>query len=316
MAVADYRHPGTANPDLRGIGTEVRWYGLQTADIDRDPMSNTVPDPDEFDQIRWAYRHLEHPSFAARLSNVIGTPIEKTLNLLPTGWHQRVDRAARSSIGRAVRAAIRTLEPTTPAVEHQARDRFHKIAAATTGAIGGLFGPLALIIELPVVTLFMLRSIADIAHSEGEDLGSMDTRLACVEVFALGGRSAEDDATDTGYYGIRATLAFHFAGVVDFRGSTVRGIPAGMDLIRGIAGRFGAVVSDEAALQLVPVIGAVSGALLNLIFMQHFQDVARGHFILRRLERKYGSEAVRHAYGRAGREEAHAARGFSPLEGW
>jgi hypothetical protein len=38
-------------------------------------------------------------------------------------------------------------------------------------------------IELPVSTVIMLRSIADIARSEGEDL-SDPRRLPCVQVFA------------------------------------------------------------------------------------------------------------------------------------
>jgi hypothetical protein len=33
----------------------------------------------------------------------------------------------------------------------------------------------------------------------------------------------------------------------------------------------------------------------NLLFIDHFQDVARGHFIVRRLERAYGAETVRAA---------------------
>jgi hypothetical protein len=48
--------------------------------------------------------------------------------------------------------------------------------------------------------------------------------------------------------------------------------------------------------QGVPVIGALGGATINVLFADHFQDVARGHFAVRRLERKYGNEAVRTAY--------------------
>ena len=47
---------------------------------------------------------------------------------------------------------------------------------------------------------------------------------------------------------------------------------------------------------LVPGIGAAAGAGLNLMFMDHFQDVSRGHFIVRRLERCHGAEAVHTAW--------------------
>jgi len=43
------------------------------------------------------------------------------------------------------------------------------------------------VVELPISTAMMLRSIADIAHSQGEDLEDMEARLSCLEVFALGG---------------------------------------------------------------------------------------------------------------------------------
>jgi hypothetical protein len=267
----------------------------------------------ELEQLRRAYRYLEHPSFAARLSNVIGTPIEQTLKLLPRRWHRHLNKAAEFSIRQAMHAAVKTLDTHAAPAAHDAR---HKLAAFAVGAVGGFFGPIALAAELPVITLLMLRSIADIARSEGEDLATFDARLACVAVFALGGRSNDDDATDIGYYGLRSTLSFHFAGIADYGGASSLSVPAGVELIRGIAARFGVVVSDEAAVQMVPVAGAVSGALINLVFMQHFQDVARGHFTLRRLERKYDPDTVRKEYQRIQKEEIKSIKGFSPLEGW
>jgi len=66
--------------------------------------------------------------------------------------------------------------------------------------------------------------------------------------------------------------------------------------IAAIAARFGVVVSEKAAAQAVPAIGAAGGAIINTIFIDHFQDMARGHFIVRRLERKYGEKTVRREY--------------------
>jgi hypothetical protein len=48
--------------------------------------------------------------------------------------------------------------------------------------------------------------------------------------------------------------------------------------------------------QAIPVIGAVGGGLVNTIFISHFQDMARGHFAIRGLERKYGDDVVKDAY--------------------
>jgi len=65
-------------------------------------------------------------------------------------------------------------------------------------------------IELPVSTAIMLRSIADIARSEGEDLDDIDTKLSSMSVLALGARSRKDDNADIGYFAVRAALARAF----------------------------------------------------------------------------------------------------------
>lgn len=69
-------------------------------------------------------------------------------------------------------------------------------------------------------------------------------------------------------------------------------------MITQLAARFGVNVSEKVAAQAVPVIGAAGGAVINLLFIDHFQDMARGHFIVRRLERAYPPEMVREEYER------------------
>ncbi|MGB5807391.1 EcsC family protein, partial [Castellaniella sp.] len=72
--------------------------------------------------------------------------------------------------------------------------------------------------------------------------------------------------------------------------------PALMRLITMVAERFGIQITEKAAAQAVPALGAAGGALINTLFINHFQDMARGHFIIRRLDRQYGEEIVRAAY--------------------
>jgi hypothetical protein len=67
-------------------------------------------------------------------------------------------------------------------------------------------------------------------------------------------------------------------------------------LVALIAARFGIVVSEKAAAQAIPIIGAAGGAIINTVFIDHYQDMARGHFTVRRLERLHGVDAVRAAY--------------------
>ena len=56
-------------------------------------------------------------------------------------------------------------------------------------------------------------------------------------------------------------------------------------------------LSEKAAAQAIPIVGAAGGAVINLLFIDHFQTMARGHFTVRRLERQHGVDAVREAYG-------------------
>ncbi|MEJ2061100.1 MAG: EcsC family protein [Gammaproteobacteria bacterium] len=269
---------------------------------------------EEWEELRWAYARLEHPSFAARLSNILGTPIEQGLMLLPKSWYGRIHGAVEFSICRALDVALASMEHIRPKPAH---NPLHRLSVMATGAAGGLFGPLSLIAELPVTTTIMLRSIADIAHSEGEDLSTLDARTACMQVFALGGRSGDDKAAETGYYGLRISLSLHFSSApLHFIDNKILNIPGGIELARAITARFGVAVSDQFAAKMIPIAGAVSGALVNLIFMQHFQEIARGHFIVRRLERQYGSEPIRKAYAKIVKEETKATKVYSPVEGW
>jgi hypothetical protein len=80
------------------------------------------------------------------------------------------------------------------------------------------------------------------------------------------------------------------------KGMAKESAPALMSFVSRIASRFGLEVSEKVAAELVPIAGAVGGLTLNILFTQHFQSLAEGHFTVRRLERKYGSEAVRQEY--------------------
>jgi hypothetical protein len=273
-----------------------------------------LTDP-EMDELRWAYRHLEHPSLAGRLSSVLAFPLEEGFALLPKYWQVNLHKAAEKSIRQSLSLAIGSIGQGGSSPAHL---YLHKFMAMGAGAVGGFFGPLTLLAELPVTTALMLRAIADIAQHEGEDLSKGEAKIACVQVFALGGRTREDEDADLGYYGLRAALGLYFErDILEYAAdATGPHIPVVIQVIRAIAARFGVVISDKAAAQMVPIAGAASGAMLNLVFMNHYQNAARGHFIVRRLERKYGDEVIKNTYEGLKEEEIVSERVFSPLEGW
>jgi hypothetical protein len=80
------------------------------------------------------------------------------------------------------------------------------------------------------------------------------------------------------------------------RGLLKEGAPILLKFITQVAARFGLVVTQKVAAQALPLVGALGGAAVNYAFIEHFQDVARGHFTVRRLERLYGKERIRSEY--------------------
>ena len=251
---------------------------------------------DDREALRRAVRSLEQPSLAGRLTSLVGKPVELIGAALPAAASKAVASATSKGLEAAVKVALRTL-PTSPSGGSSVL--LHRALATASGAAGGTFGLAALPVELPVSTVIMLRSIADIASSEGEDLRDPATALACVEVFALGGRTGSTDASESGYFATRTVLAKTITEAARFiadRGMPKEGAPILLKFVTQVAARFGVVVSQKLAAQALPIVGAVGGAAVNYAFMEHFQQIARGHFTVRRLERLYGKEATRAEY--------------------
>lgn len=252
----------------------------------------------ELQDLETAAGLLESPGFIARVSGVVGMPIEYVLDRLPRAAGDRITRTVQKSLRAAVTTATMTL-----GTRRRGRPwrRSHMAAAGLSGGVGGVFGLASLPIELPITTTIILRSIADIARSEGEDLTTPEAKMACLEVFAMGGPSKKDDATESGYFAVRAALARAVSEAAKYiAGRTVveDGAPVIVRLLAQIAARFNTVVGEKIVAQGVPVIGALGGATINVLFIDHFQDMARGHFIVRRLERSYGEDEVRAKYER------------------
>lgn len=255
----------------------------------------------DLDALKEAYSRLENPSLAVRLSSAVGMPVEAVAKQLG----QRAPKAVADVVGNSTRKAIefvmlnavRTLKGEEPT---PASLRLHKAAAATTGAVSGFFGLESLIIELPVTTGIMFRSIVDIARAEGESPKDDETIINAMQVFTMGsGLSEKDDAAETSYYGARLALSKAVTDALQYLASHSVGNASAPVLVRfvaAIANRFGIVVTQKAMAQTLPIVGAVGGGLVNTIFISHFQDMARGHFSIRKLERKYGADTVRDSY--------------------
>lgn len=272
-----------------------------------------------------AAAYLENPHFLVRIADLAGKPVERLVARLPARGETLVRRAVEVSLTRALHAAVSTM----PAAQARAGsvveiDRagsaarfWHQAATGATGAVGGFLGLQGLVLELPLTTTVMLRSIASVAQDFGEDLGTPASRMECLAVFSFGGPSRAADALDSSYYGLRAGLAMvlreaaEFAAVrsaAEIAEAVRRGAaPALARLVAAVAARFDLVVTEKMIAQAIPAVGALGGAVINVLFTEHFNTVARYHFGIRGLERRYHPQQIREAYRREAERSLRAA---------
>jgi hypothetical protein len=271
--------------------------------------------PKETEDLRQAVACLEGTSFAQRLTDAVGRPVGMLSRTLPQSARRVIAHVSETALRGALKLALRTLDLSASA---KPANRAHKIAAAASGAVGGALGLAALPLELPISTTILLRSIAEIAREEGEDLSVPEAAFACIEVFALGGQAGEEAAFESGYFAVRAVLAKSVSDSARFvaaQGVAALPAPVVARLVSQIAARFGVVVSEKVAAQAAPILGAIGGAAVNAAFADHFQTLARGHFIVRRLERQHGASVVAFEYqrlrGERGRDYSESRRAAS-----
>ena len=261
-------------------------------------MNPTMTAGDRAD-LKMARDMLETPGLAARLTGAMSIPIEKGLALVPARCARLIGRITQAAIRKALAAAAGTFRSNR---RIPANNGLHSLLVTLSGAGAGAFGLPALALELPLATTVMLRSIAAIARSEGHDLNDPRVRLECVQVFALGGPATLKAPTpESGYFAVRAALARSVAEAAQHmaqQGAVSKSAPALIRFVTQVTARFGLVVSDKVVAQAIPLIGALGGGGINLLFIRQFQRAARGHFIVRRLEGRYGEAEIRREYHR------------------
>jgi hypothetical protein len=217
-------------------------------------------------------------------------------HLLGEDWQVRYQALVEGALQNAYRIGTLGLDATNG---NRPRHRASRLAAAATGGVSGFIGAPGIAADLPVTTCLMMRSIAAIARSHGEDLTSADTRQACIEVFAFGGPEIVDQDIDIAWWTIRGSLSHASIAL----------------LIRQVAARFGVVLSQKYLAQTVPLIGAAAGGTLNYVFMDYYQRMACAHFSLRELERRHDPDAVRACFEgilRAARSRRASQRSSAP----
>lgn len=143
----------------------------------------------------------------------------------------------------------------------------NRVGIALSGAVGGWFGIAGILPDLAASTTVIFNTIQKIARKHGFDPELEDVRRECLFVFASGGPGATDDSASSSFVSSRMLV----------NGSSVSG------LISRAAAEFSARLMTKLGAQAVPVIGALSGATVNLAFISYYETMAEVHFRLLRL---------------------------------
>jgi hypothetical protein len=251
---------------------------------------------EDLNDLRIAKSKLEYPGLTARITDLIGQPIEEGFKLLPKNINKKIGEITQTALLKGLEFAVLTMGESE---KKSSQDWLHKLLIASSGIAGGFAGFSSLSLELPISTCIILRSIADIARSEGHNIRQLEVQLSCLEILALGGTKKKHDPVNSGYWAVRSMLAKSVSEAAAFiaeRGFAEKGAPPLLRLIASIASRFSVVITEEVAAKAIPIVGAVAGGTINILFINHFQEMARGHFIVKRLENKYGTDLIEKMY--------------------
>jgi hypothetical protein len=239
---------------------------------------------------------LEKSSYLTMAAEAAGRSVSAVLASLPNVVNKAIQAAAR----RAILACLQlTLRPGGLYGVLALAGRYPALLSGVAGGAAGFGGLAGMIVEIPVTTTIMFQSIVKIARSEGEDLADPDTGLACLEVFALSADGRAPGASGGGYYAARDALAGSLENASSYvlRRSTMQETaPALVQFAVAVAARYGVMISQEFVITAIPVIGALTGASVNVAIVRHVNNIAHGHFIIRALEKRYGAEEVRTRY--------------------
>lgn len=272
---------------------------------------------EDFQKLKHAVVLLESPTLTAKMTNLIS---ELGSKIIPQSISQPLQDKIVGIADEALHKVFWIASKTMENKQQSASPKLHKAAAAAVGGVGGFFGVATILIELPISTTIMMRSILDIAREEGFALDDPQTKIECITVFGLEGNiSNDDDNAESGYFATKAALS----QLVDHaKKAAVEAVAAKLaqqvaekqvaggtseltekalgdaiiKLIQTVAKRFGIHLTDQAAAKSIPMIGAALGATLNTMFTDFYQDMARGHFIVKKLEKKYSEEIIEKAY--------------------
>jgi hypothetical protein len=208
------------------------------------------------------------------LLNRLGGSMEGQLALLPDSVRAQIDRVTESALLAA--HGLASVGARAPDVG----PRGTLAVVMATGAAGGAGGLPSAIAELPVTITLLLHAIRREAQKAGFNPDTPAIRSACLQVFAAGAPVAADDGLNTAFLSARLTVTG----------------PALHKVIATIAPRLATAMGQKLAAQAIPILGAISGAALNAVYLGYYREMARIRFALMTMAEHHGAEPVLTAF--------------------
>jgi hypothetical protein len=127
------------------------------------------------DALTVAVKSLEHPSLAARLTNLVGKPVELVGYALPSFASKAIASATTKGLEAALKVALRTLQRS----RRTGSELLHRALATASGAAGGTFGLAALPRFRQMRRGRSRRRRSARPGPSGIDIGALALDLAC-----------------------------------------------------------------------------------------------------------------------------------------
>ncbi len=218
-------------------------------------------DPDvELDRLALRYNSAGHG--AVKFLNALGGQAESLIDQLP----QPVRAGLRDATEQALNVSVSAAERSRRAVPDQA-SWVNTAVTTAMGAAGGAGGVSTALVELPLTTTLLFRTIQGTAAKYGFDPRAASTKYDSLRVFAAAGPLQSDDGADTAFLTVRLSVTGQMLG----------------GLAKVLAPRFSVVLGQKLAAQSVPVLGAMAGATTNFVYARYYEQIAHVQFGLRRL---------------------------------
>ncbi len=143
--------------------------------------------------------YLSSCSVLSSVIETLGDLVRRGLKVIPDDWKEAITAKIHEALVFALGAAVRGMgeDPSSTS-----KDWLYAASVIATGIAGGAGGLPGLLVELPITTGLMLRSIADIGRAHGERLEDPLFRFTCIEVFAYG-TPIEDDEEELAFLAAR-----------------------------------------------------------------------------------------------------------------